>query len=38
MSIYWAYVYILQPQFCMGKSMTVQVIHLKQMNHKNTVK
>lgn len=30
MSVHWAYVHILQPQFCMSQPMTVQVIHLMQ--------
>jgi len=29
MSVYWAYMHIFQPQLCMGKTMTMQVIHLK---------
>lgn len=32
MPIHWAYVHILQPQLCMGKSMAVQVIHLNFIN------
>lgn len=37
MSIHRAYVHILQPQLCMGKSMAVQVIHLNKIIRKNAI-
>lgn len=37
MSIHWAYVHILQPQLCVGKSMAVQVIHLSRISIRNII-